>query len=179
MGKGMELPDGGCTRVFEPVVESFTTVVADEIKEAVSQLSCLREGTIHLRDPIQLCLGLWAKLSWTGQHPPNDLHWGHVFEGRARDCLKRSRPFSLPWMTTPFGQTPIHTAARSRVAFGLQLLPKNRAVPFACLPALPQIARRPVEGATSWLARSRIGTMFLCQPVLDRPLPHSQPFGNG
>ena len=21
--------------------------------------------------------------------------------------------------------------------------------------------------------------MFLCQPVLDRPLPHSQPFGNG
>ena len=25
----------------------------------------------------------------------------------------------------------------------------------------------------------RIGTMCLCQPMLDRPLPHSQPLGNG
>ena len=67
-------------------------------------------------------LGLWTKLPWTGQHPPDDLPWGDVFEGRARDCLKRSRHSTQAWMLAPFGQMPIDTAARSRVAFGLQLL---------------------------------------------------------
>jgi hypothetical protein len=84
-GKDEEFPDSGGTHVLEPGVESFTAVVANEIQEAVSQLSCLREGAIHLRDLIQLCLGLWAKLPWTGQHPPDDLPWSDIFEGRARD----------------------------------------------------------------------------------------------
>ena len=57
LGKDVEFPDGGGTHIFEPGVESLTAVVAHEIQEAVSQLSCLREGAIHLRDPIQLCLG--------------------------------------------------------------------------------------------------------------------------
>src|SRR5258707_15790737 len=74
---------------------------------------------------------------------------------------------------------PIHTAARSRVAFGLQLLPKHSAVAFARIPALPQIARRPIERAAARFAWPRIGTMLLCQPVLNRALPHSQTLGNG
>ena len=84
-GKGEEFPEGGRTHILEPGVKSFTAVVANEVQEAVSQLSCLREGAIHLRYLIQLCLGLWAKLPWPGQHPPDDLPWGHVFERRARD----------------------------------------------------------------------------------------------
>jgi hypothetical protein len=85
LSKGEEFPDSGGTHALPPSVESFTAVVAHEVQEAVSQLSCLREGAIHLRDLIQLCLGLWAKLPWTGQHPPDDLPWGDIFEGRARD----------------------------------------------------------------------------------------------
>jgi hypothetical protein len=104
-GKGVEFPDSGGTHILEPGVESFTAAVANEVQEAVSQLSCLREGAIHLRDLLQLCLGLWAKLPWTGQHPPDDLPWGDVFEGRARDCFKRSRQSTLAWMLAPFGQT--------------------------------------------------------------------------
>ena len=72
-GKGEEFPEGGRTHVLEPGVKSFTAVVANEVQEAVSQLSCLRESAIHLRDLIQLCLGLWTKFPWTGQHPPDDL----------------------------------------------------------------------------------------------------------
>jgi len=71
--------------VLEPGVESFPAGVANEVQEAVSQPSRLLQGVIHLRDLIQLCLGLWAKLLWTGQHPSHDLPWGHVFEGQARD----------------------------------------------------------------------------------------------
>ncbi len=50
---------------------------------------------------------------------------------------------------------------------------------FTLLPSLPQVPRRPVERAASWFAWSRIGTMFLCQPTPDRPLPNAQPFGDG
>jgi hypothetical protein len=50
---------------------------------------------------------------------------------------------------------------------------------FTLLPSLPQIPRRPVERAASWFAWSRRGTMFLCQPTPDRPLPNAQPFGDG
>ena len=178
-GKDEEFPDSGGTHVLEPGVESFPTVVANEVQEAVSQLSCLREGAIQLRDLIQPGLGLWAKLPWTGQHPPHDLAWGHVFERRARDCLTRSGQTPLAWMLAPFRQAPIHTTARSRVAFGLQLLPKNCAIAFARLPALAQITRRPIERTASWFAGPGIGTMLLCQPVLNGPLPHSQPPGNG
>lgn len=84
-GKGAEFPDSGCMHVFELGIKSLTAVVANEIQETAGQLSCLRECAIHLRDLIQLCLDLWAKLPWTGQHPPHDLPGGHVFQGRARD----------------------------------------------------------------------------------------------
>src|SRR5215467_10787977 len=89
--KGAEFPDGGYTCFFEPDVQSFTGVVTNEIQEAVSQFSCLCESAIHLRDPIQLHLGLWAKLPWTGQHPPDNLPWGHVFKRRVRDWPRQSR----------------------------------------------------------------------------------------
>ena len=65
--------------------ESFAVVMANEVQEALSQRSCLRQGAIDLRDLIQLCLDLWAKLPWTGQHPSDDLPRGDIFEGRARD----------------------------------------------------------------------------------------------
>ncbi len=83
--KGEELPNRGGPYVFEPAIESLTAVVTHKVQEAPSQLSCLCQRAIHLRDPIQLHLDLWAQRPWTGQHPPNDLSWGHVFEGRARD----------------------------------------------------------------------------------------------
>lgn len=84
VGKGVELSDGGSTHVLEPGVSSVTAAVTDEIQEAMRQLPCLRKLTIHLRDPIQLYLGLWVKLPWTGQHPADDLSRGQK-RGTASD----------------------------------------------------------------------------------------------
>jgi hypothetical protein len=56
-GKGEEFPDSGGTHALPPGVESFTAVVAHEAQEVVRQLAGLREGAIHLRDLLQLCLG--------------------------------------------------------------------------------------------------------------------------
>jgi hypothetical protein len=75
-----------------------TFVMANEIQEAVGQLSYLRKGIIHLRDPVQLLLRLWAKLLWTGQHPSDDLPWGHVFEERARETLTQGWWRLLAWL---------------------------------------------------------------------------------
>jgi hypothetical protein len=84
-GKGEELPNRGGPYIFEPTIESLTTVVANELQEAVGQLSCLCQCAIHLRDPIQLLLCLWAERPWTGHHPPDDLARGHAFERRVWD----------------------------------------------------------------------------------------------
>jgi hypothetical protein len=84
-GKEEELPNRGGPYIFEPAIESLTTVVANELQEAVGQLACLCQCAIRLRDPIQPLLCLWAKLPWTGHHPPDDLARGHAFERRARD----------------------------------------------------------------------------------------------
>lgn len=80
LSKAVEFSDGGCTYSFEPAVEALTAVVTDETQELLSQVPCLREDLIHLRHPIQLHLGFWAKLLWPSQHPPNDLPRGYVFE---------------------------------------------------------------------------------------------------
>jgi hypothetical protein len=63
--KGEEFSDARCPHVFEPALKSLTAVVANEMQEAVGQLSCLREDIIHLRDLIQLLLCLRRK-------PPRD-----------------------------------------------------------------------------------------------------------
>jgi hypothetical protein len=56
-GKDEEFPDPGGTHALPPGVESFPAVVANKVQEAVSQLPCVCEGAIHLRDLIQLGLG--------------------------------------------------------------------------------------------------------------------------
>src|SRR5713226_1011491 len=79
--KGEEFPDAGCTHVFEPGIKSLTAVVANEVQETVSEVSCLRECAIHLTETIQLLLSLRAQRLGTSHHPPDDLPWGHIFEG--------------------------------------------------------------------------------------------------
>ena len=101
----------------------------------------------------------------TGQHPRDDLPWGHVFEGRVRNRPRRSWQSRLARVIPPCGQTPIDTPERSGVALGLQLLPEDRTVALSCLPSLPQISRRATEGAASRFAWPSVGTMHLYQPA--------------
>ena len=66
-------------------LSSLTAVVANEAQEALSQLVCLRKGALHLTQTIQLPLGLWAKLPWAGQHPPDALRLlSRLGRGRVR-----------------------------------------------------------------------------------------------
>ena len=57
-GKGLELPDGGCTYVVEPGVKSLTVVMANEVQKTMRKFSCLCQRVIHLGDPIELLSGL-------------------------------------------------------------------------------------------------------------------------
>src|SRR6266516_2318178 len=79
--KGEQFSDARGTYVFEPGVKSLTAVVANKLQEAVGQLSCLRQESIHLRDLLQLLLSLRTQCLGTSQHPPDDLPWSHVLQG--------------------------------------------------------------------------------------------------
>jgi hypothetical protein len=123
--KGEKFSDARRTHVFQPAIKSLTALVANEMQEAVGQLSSLREDIIHLTKMIQLLLCPRTQRLGTGQHPPADLPWGHIFEGRARNRPRQSGQSRCSlWPSTPpkaqcrcvrpLPSAPVDTASTSR-----------------------------------------------------------------
>lgn len=101
-GEGEELPNRGGPYIFEPAIESLTAVVANEVQEAVGQLSCLCKCAIHLTETIQLLLRFRSQRLRAGDYPPDYLSWGHVLQRKVSNESNRSGRSALTRALSPF-----------------------------------------------------------------------------